>query len=1640
MTILGLVLVGVLAWILWPTFGKHTHIVVIPMWAGDKLKVPPIAYCREDAEALRTVPHRTYQIWRILEESGKISGLGGRLERLLEREDDILIVYVSAHGVSNDGTAYLLRSDFLRQGPTRLEKGSGTVAPAAHGELRTTVSDPFLNSGCQPVPELMEQIAGCQASLKLLVLDTGRIAADPRLGMVANEFPQLVEKEIRRIKDPSLWVLASNSVFQTSGVANSQGRSVFGKAVADGLSGYADLAETEGDGSLKVSLAELYRFVIRRMDDWFDTDLGAEQTALLMHAEQGLVPLDNVPADLFLVTLERNWQESLKKDESSGNQQIDNTGGLKDAAGRVKNRSRQVASASAGRRAATRPGRSAVSRAATLASDATTASSSDAPATGDDAGAKSTSDSPEDKNEAAVKADRDAVKADGDAAESATTEEPPVLDEPAETPADPPPADGPTVPDEPGAEGSPDAHPLDLRGSLHAAWQIRDRLQDREVAGGFSPVDYAPHLWRELSALLLDFELRSHGGSAFDSKELARELASLLTDLRRFEGLMVRQAAPPAVLADESSVANRLTAAWGRFLAERSAKADFSESKSELDKARRAVRYHADLAFLAPYYVRWHQQTSLSTTDEVPVFQDISKMLDHLADFGRLIESLEGRPLDALAEQDLVRGRVRLEEIRTRIDRRLRQDGDAALASIDHPINERRIEDLLSTPLLSAERRKRMLDELTRPGREPPRRGEADRRDRPPSLSVPQSKLERLLDRLQLEQKLVSLAEPDVAKEIEQRLASLRRLVRAGAESEGRFWHECRAIGRGLRSFYEGLPGDIEDRLARGTGSDDRAVRQAVKLLRLVDGRDSRSLGDIEPFQRLRILPPALPEELAIVGDDELNLDLTTWQPLDLTVEATGTQLEGISATLNFDPDLIQLRQSGQDRPIDPRKSYPVQLGSDGKGLLRYEVIAKTEQVAVARLTLRVKSDRRSAEHTVRCTLPKPNEIDLVALRIGASQARTSEGNRLRLRPFPNRTTAFRLSLVNRSGKPKNVKADLIAVPVQLRARWAPGQLFGPDGRLHPGVRRSLFDATDSLLPGVKVLSTTTKPVALPADGSPVEIDFPPPGSGTKAAGPGEAAAKNAADAKNAAETKPLPPAVTHGLVCIITNAEDNKDRWIKWIELAPLAPKEYLNAQIGYDLSKERITIQLAPKDVDGDGQPDPDEVLPLGLAEKPIEVVWDAAGQVPAAVEKNDRDALDGSKPAAKLYAVVEPDGKDRIVRLTVDGYPRAFVYRVTCAETRPGTDLKPSLEQIRIKSLSVADYPKVFHFPMKGRPPAEPTAEADKETKKETVYLGPDQPAAFPAPCRAIIVEYRVDAPADAFQLPDREDVIELALQVESASRHRLYTDRQMVARLAKTRLRGLVMIQTEVGDYTVKLPPGGLQNKRFALCARLVLAGSEAQSHLVGVVLDGLPPRVDAFYTRPDHTGPIPPGKTVAAYLQLTDLAGIEKVEFGFDTDQSGDLEKKEIVVVKDLGKPPAGNIWSATLDTKDQPPKCQLMARATDKVGLSTRAKPLLVTIPSPQPGEGGGLEKGTIRGVVMFGSQPVDRAKVTIKDSGIPPKKTKDDGKFIFLDVPAGQYTLEAKGNVDNRSYSGKLEPVEPSPPKSPKDVVIPLE
>ena len=244
-----------------------------------------------------------------------------------------------------------------------------------------------------------------------------------------------------------------------------------------------------------------------------------------------------------------------------------------------------------------------------------------------------------------------------------------------------------------------------------------------------------------------------------------------------------------------------------------------------------------------------------------------------------------------------------------------------------------------------------------------------------------------------------------------------------------------------------------------------------------------------------------------------------------------------------------------------------------------------------------------------------------------------------------------------------------------------------------------------------------TADLELPEVATPVPIAFPaanPPEPAAKTESPGETATKSPGEpaAKPPGDRPGI--AIDGQLVLVVTDAEQPERKWTKLLDLRPLKPSRMLDPTVGYDARRGRITVDLKARR---------GEFFPKLSADESVKIVWETAGELPPGTEMDTTGQLAAADESALLYAQVDsrPD-KVVEVRLSVDGYPRAFVYRVRCDRDRQAVPPETDLRRLTI------------------------------------VEPAPDQAYRIPLE-KPLAVRFQVDAPADAFVTPG--DVVEVGI---------------------------------------------------------------------------------------------------------------------------------------------------------------------------------------------------------------------------------------------------------------------------------------
>ncbi|QEG01473.1 hypothetical protein Mal15_55490 [Stieleria maiorica] len=445
-----------------PFFAPQTHLVLIGSRGNDAFNTPPIPFVAEDLEAIASIREaKVRDQSETLRSAQAAKNLAGRLAETKINARDNLILYINAHGVTDDTSAYLLCDNFdLRQ--------------------------PDL--GRISVASLLDQVRQSPAATKLIVINAGTIDYDPGLGVVGNEFPRLLENAVRQTGDASLWVYCSHSSLQYSHVSRAARRSVFGMFVGEGLKGAADL-----DHDRTIKLSELVGFTSANVAKWVaqSTDRGARQSPQLIWG--GGQPGKSDPE--LLTLFERDSTKHLTAaslivplDEDGG------SSGSSSRSGRVRGLLRRQQVTLASHR---------------IPSNETTKGS--AGAANDVAGGPSDPAG----QAASAGADDESAKADGNAGSSDAAPTGP------DTGADGQANGSGPIGSQDGNTSGEDAS-VKTKQLLSKAWQQRDTasLAWSAVDPSLSPIENKPHLWRELQAELLAFEQQLSGGKGYDDEKI----------------------------------------------------------------------------------------------------------------------------------------------------------------------------------------------------------------------------------------------------------------------------------------------------------------------------------------------------------------------------------------------------------------------------------------------------------------------------------------------------------------------------------------------------------------------------------------------------------------------------------------------------------------------------------------------------------------------------------------------------------------------------------------------------------------------------------------------------------------------------------------------------------------------------------------------------------------------------------------------------------------------------------------------------------------------------------------------------------------------------------------------------------------
>jgi hypothetical protein len=1520
-----------------------------------------------------------------------------------------------------------------------------------------------------PLREIVEAIGSAKPKTTLFAIDLGDIQWDPRIGVVANVVSKQLDVDFAAAKIDAVnenWIIGSHDLFESSFASVPAERTFFARALELALAGKAD-EKPWGDANKVVELDEIARYVEAWTGEWVRRSSGgrSRQRPVVWKLGKGRVPIDSLPKGIAIIRVAAKpaaKKTAAKADAKDGEKAAPGTDLKPESAPAAGGNPAAQAVPQAPAPQAVAPPRTAaaVPRPPVEGLIRLVAAESPVGATPATAAAPAATVS-------------GAEKPSAEAKPAASPQQPEQVPAGKPLPAGgakdgkpeqvPPPAAAAPVP------APAPARPLD-------AWELLDAIGNRSAGSGrdsadervaferAAPLDYAPHIWRELFALAASAELRSDtaGGAPSQATATLDAIAKGLTPLQEkiasgSTRSLESSSGSPAV--DQLIAAHNAAESAGIFRKWNSATEGF---RSALVVRNDAVE---TMASAIDYLGR---SSGGAATPAI----DPANLLALTEQIGRLSTALERQSVASTNERRIqidplemaaktVAGQM--ETIRSMLDRLIQamlqqRVGFRTDASYGQCVAA------LRSPLLSAQRR-RVVREAMQTGGEAALNGQmtdAVISIEPTGRAEAPDTQPRRLDRESL-RNIAALSLNIVA------LVDAAGLASDQGMQQSENFLETRGDAAQVRKAAVSL--------SEASGKQDQALRDVVMLGGLLARMYARFAADaaLEASQYesvhlsesewsnavLRVIDPrdtAILSQTVLVGlpgwssPDAIGLRLVAGNAslsLDRSVDARITGSEGrlppIGSMLRFmfDPADVQLRLPGGGSITAGR---PMQVGelpfrADG---LTVEVVANRTATAsdtngAVKVTVMCESGWRLETATMRFKLPAQRAIRLVARRTPAAIEPTLAGGWARAKEsvtavdpktvdskngrelppaeridqaeatlglvaIPGRATAWELGLENSAEIPRTVTVELHDISVaSLVVETSERQRGREWGVISAALRDGTFAA-----PPLAVV----KKFQLPVGDGVTTVVIPP----AAAAPPPEALpAPKGAPASEPAATAALPIGPELAVVIREETPGEPARVWVNRLLLQVEPPSSRLAASATWIRQDRSISVKVDAINDSGRAALLPPEGIRASLVPLP-----DVGNQKNFSIRKSAA-VISATRLSDTMIATW--NGSDRDGRawlaVDVDGYPRAFVFGVDCSPPAEEKRQNPQFDWRSIRCLS-------------------PVAE-------ETLVK---------APVAAIPMTLAVDAPPDAQRsaasradAADGDALVSLFLrEVRSGSflrqEGRLVwgadSDRQVVFTREKPAGTAALAVRATVTDWDLKPSGQGYENVDVEAEARLVLPG-EQQPLVVRrrFVFDARPPTIE---TPPVVNVVV--GRPLVIPLRVMDdpreslaqapgthipgVSGVEKVEWAIDA--KGDGKPEAWLPAVGLG----GAVYELRVPTTTMPPGRQtpLLVRATDRAGHSNEPMRVwLDTAPLPA--------KNSIEGRVTLKGRGEEGVPVTADGPGAPkPTRSGKDGKFKFSDLEPGDYKLQARGPVRNQSYQSEVSPVTVAAPPAPASSV----
>ena len=1461
-----------------------------------------------------------------------------------------------------------------------------------------------------PIRDVVEAIGAAMPRTTLMLIDLGDVHWDPRLGTLAHVVPKLLDEELAAAQKKArgdVWVLGSQDVFQMSEASVSGGRTFFSRAAELALSGAAD-ADGCGDGDGIVELDEVTRFVTRWTSEWVRRASGGrhQQTPVLWKLGAGRIAVEAVPPAVGLVRVGRKLPSMAAAKPAApapaapapvepapaAQPAAPTSGGPRGTIIRV-----------AGEEPAT-PAAGAVPPAAEAARPGT-----DLAFPAAKAGTDAPPPSPAGTASAAGQPPPPAEKQNAAPAASEPT--------PAAAPADRPAAPAAVSPsDQKPAAPPPPPRPADVWGEL-ARLGKRGATVRRGLGANPTLADLTPHVWAELysasaaTTTAADLDAGAKRGLQKQLDDIARSLAEV---------------PPPAGSSRRANPDNAALAAWVAA-DDGGVVRSWAEASPALTAA---LAVFTDGLFVARSTIDvlggctgGANESPMDLGVLATLIEKLSALRAAFAEgdaIGLAEESpAEGRSLPALTRAVNTQAGLVADQLNHVVDALLtrgnREVGDptypACVAALRSPalLPERR------DAVLRVLRSQRSADDArafaTWSGALPPQ-PEYGRVEQGhlASIAALAGNLITLVGSLGVSRGATAEGSVSAAR-IAGRLGEVRREAIALVEP---FGSERVAVARIVK--LGGRIAELFAVLAAAAEEPRTGVLDfgdiAAAALRLIDPRDVASLTGVSIVGLPgRAGPGAV--DVTLAGVPAAALGAGESAQIRVSIGKAQRPLDDPWIRFVFEPADLDVKIVDGER-IDPQRSVPLSrvVGAGGDVTL----LVTAQPAAGARagggevpLTVRCESQGRVSSAEARIRTVGDRSIALAVRRLPAEQAGSQAGWRF-ARPvataaaadetsvvlpgLAGRAVEWELGLENRSGVPRTVAAELYSVGLAAADGVDPWPAFA-----------ARVAAGKSLPPPLAAAAA----VALGKERGPFALALVPTAAESL---PTPAPAGNAPDdgpKLPGSARKPLGPELA--LLVRETTKGEPARRWLHRLRLAVEHPRDVFQATATWVARDRTIVVRVAARDPQA------------AMLDEPVVVSLDAldddSGSSGRFVQVR-RGSVTLSPRTAADTLIAEWLGPERDSRawlaVGVNGYPRAFVFGVSCAAATDGQPQQPQADWRRVKIAMPTDRLTLVRAPV-ATFPMELLIDAPPDART----AGREEP---PAPT--------ADAPPLG-RLMLREARAGSIAREPGRTAWTTMSDRKIdFTMLEKAAPPATLAISTAVADWRIDVPGEGFVDVDVEAEAGLAMPGVQRPlTATTRFVFDGRPPVVEAPASVNAVVGRrlvIPlnvtddPRESFAtnAGVRLPGVSGVARVEWAVDAKGDGKPEAWKPASSLEGGR------YEITIDTAAFVPGVRVAAlvRATDRVGLSAPPTRIWIEV-------GRKAAKGSVRGLVKLDGRGEAGVTVSADGPGGPPAvRSGADGSFTFSDLEPGEYKISARGVVRNRTRTAApISVVVPAPP-----------